>query len=236
MRLWVRFQLFPCYSHFCTTAKHWALTLSQAFCAMLSNMCACARNVIIPSPTPPHPPHFGHRRTTTIAGIYIYIYIDILQPKIPYILYSTIIESYCIYSLSFLTINLLHPSIHFESIPTQIHQAICNRRCLPFFPVQGFKVECLSCSWSIWNTRRSYCSCPWRPLDLWQGILHVHALAFFSFRIMCSPIFTKFHLPCCFVSRCIPPYANASRITSGPHQRCRQGAQLATTLCGKVDA
>ena len=27
----------------------------------------------IPNPTPPHPPHFGHRRTTTIAGIYIYI-------------------------------------------------------------------------------------------------------------------------------------------------------------------
>ena len=27
----------------------------------------------IPNPTPPHPPHFGHRRTTTIAGIYIYM-------------------------------------------------------------------------------------------------------------------------------------------------------------------
>ena len=29
----------------------------------------------IPNLAPPHPPHFGHRRTTTIVGIYIYIYI-----------------------------------------------------------------------------------------------------------------------------------------------------------------
>ena len=28
----------------------------------------------IPNLAPPHPPHFGHRRTTTIVGIYIYIF------------------------------------------------------------------------------------------------------------------------------------------------------------------
>jgi len=35
MRLLVRLKLFLCYSHFCTNAKQSALTLSQAFCAML---------------------------------------------------------------------------------------------------------------------------------------------------------------------------------------------------------
>ena len=37
MRLLVRLKLFLCYSHFCTTAKQSALTLSQAFSAMLEH-------------------------------------------------------------------------------------------------------------------------------------------------------------------------------------------------------
>ena len=84
----------------CFSAKQSALTLSQAFCAMLqqrelafscplsmphrrtfalfwpnllsARLCTCARNVIIPSPTRPNPPHCGHRRTTMISGIHTY--------------------------------------------------------------------------------------------------------------------------------------------------------------------
>ena len=98
MRLWVRFQLFPCYSHFCTTAKHWALTLSQAFCAMLSNMCACARNVIIPSPTPPHPAHpilvTGERQR-----LRVYIYICMYSYVLTHIHYLLILSGTALSSI-----------------------------------------------------------------------------------------------------------------------------------------
>ena len=91
MRLLVRLKVFLCYSHFCTTAKQSALTLSQAFCAMLQHrrtfaliwpsllsagLRTCAGNVIIPSPPHPNPPHRGHRRTTMISGIHTYYDID----------------------------------------------------------------------------------------------------------------------------------------------------------------
>ena len=91
MRLLVRLKLLLCYSQFCTTAKQSALTLSQAFCAMLphrptfalfwpslvsARLCTCARNVIIPSPPHPNPPHCGHWRTTMIFCIHTYYDID----------------------------------------------------------------------------------------------------------------------------------------------------------------
>ena len=95
MRLLVPHKSCRCYSHFCTTAKHSALTLCQAFCAMLqqreleffciwnviisvaSKMCSRARNVISPTPPHPNPPHCDHRRTGIIMGIYTRIYIYI---------------------------------------------------------------------------------------------------------------------------------------------------------------
>ena len=82
-------------------------------------MCTCPRNVIIPSPPHPNPPHCGHQRTTTITGIsytcmYEYMYSCI------YVILHICIDAYRVKTIDV----YMHKHMYIISC-IYIHSCIC---------------------------------------------------------------------------------------------------------------